>query len=117
MDDFNFEDFEQYLIQGEPDKKKKTYAWQTAIGLQAVDNLKPSDYLIETAKKNIEGEISIKEAQNLIKTYYETKSSRDIDDEAKAKKPSDRERRGRRSLRDNSFEKKKETNKSKKRRK
>ena len=51
MDDFNFEDFEQYLIQGEPDKKKKTYAWQTAIGLQAVDNLKPSAYLIETAKK------------------------------------------------------------------
>ena len=37
--------------------------------------------------------------------------------EAKAKKPSDRERRGRKSLRDNSFEKKKETNKSKKRRK
>ena len=69
MDDFNFEDFEQYLVQGEPDKKKKTYAWQTAIGLQAVDNLKPSAYLIETAKKNIEGEISIKEAQNLIKKY------------------------------------------------
>lgn len=83
MDDFNFEDFEQYLIQGEPDKKTKTYAWQTAIGLQAVDNLKPSAYLIEIAKKNIEGEISIKEAQNLIKTYYETKSLRDIDDEAK----------------------------------
>ena len=57
MDDLNFEDFEQYLVQGEPDKKKKTYAWQTAIGLQAVDNLKPSAYLIETAKKNIEGEI------------------------------------------------------------
>lgn len=83
MDDLNFEDFEQYLVQGEPDKKKKTYAWQTAIGLQAVDNLKPSAYLIETAKKNIEGEISIKEAQNLIKTYYETKSSKDEDDEAK----------------------------------
>ncbi|MCR5218424.1 Fic family protein [Treponema sp.] len=83
MDDFSFEDFAQYLIQGEPDKKKKAYAWQTAIGLQAVDNLKPSAYLIETAKKNIEGKISIKEVQNLIKSYYESKSSRDEDDDEK----------------------------------
>lgn len=81
MEDFNFEEFEKYLIQGEPEQQKKTYAWQTAIGLQAVDGLTPSKYLIETARKNIEGDISIKDAQQLIKTYYETKTNRDENDE------------------------------------
>ena len=33
-------DFEEYIRQGEPQKKEKGYAWQTAIGLQAVDDLK-----------------------------------------------------------------------------
>ncbi|MDR1950724.1 MAG: antitoxin VbhA family protein, partial [Bacteroidales bacterium] len=45
-------DFDEYIRQGEPEKKEKTYAWQTAIGLQEVDGLKPSSYLIEIAKKN-----------------------------------------------------------------
>ena len=49
------------------------YAWQTAIGLQAVDGLKPSDYLIETARKDIEGEITIDEAEQLIRSYYQSK--------------------------------------------
>jgi hypothetical protein len=47
-------DFEEYIRQGEPDKKEKGIIWQTAIGLQQVDGLKPSAYLIETAKQNIE---------------------------------------------------------------
>ena len=46
--------FDEYIRQGEPQKREKGYAWQTAIGLQAVDGLKPSDYLIETARKDIE---------------------------------------------------------------
>ncbi len=49
-------DFDEYIRQSEPDKQQKGYIWQTAIGLQDVDGLKPSDYLIETAKKNIDGE-------------------------------------------------------------
>lgn len=49
--------FDEYLQQGEPQKREKSYAWQTAIGLQAVDGLKPSEYLIETARKHIEGDI------------------------------------------------------------
>ena len=53
-------DFDEYIRQGEPQKREKRYAWQTAIGLQAVDGLKPSDYLIETARKDIEGEITFK---------------------------------------------------------
>jgi len=56
-------DFEAYIRQGEPDKKEKGKIWQTAIGLQQVDSLKPSAYLIETAIQNIEGEITIDEVQ------------------------------------------------------
>ena len=63
--------FKEYLKESEPDKRHKGYAWSTAIGLQAVDGLKPSKYLIDTAIKNIEGEITIKEAQSLIDSYYE----------------------------------------------
>ena len=62
--------FEEYLKESEPDKFSKGYAWSTAVGLQAVDGLKPSKYLIDTAIKNIEGAITIKEAQSLIENYY-----------------------------------------------
>ena len=63
--------FKEYLRESEPDKVYKGYAGSTAIGLQAVDGLKPSKYLIETAIQNIEGKITMKEAQNLIDSYYE----------------------------------------------
>ena len=63
--------FKEYLIQTEPNKRDKGYAWHTAIGLQAVDGLKPSKYLVDTAIQNIEGQISIDEAQKLLDTYYE----------------------------------------------
>lgn len=63
--------FKEYLKESEPDKVYKGYAWSTAIGLQAVDGLKPSKYLIDTAIQNIEGKITIKEAQYLIDSYYE----------------------------------------------
>lgn len=69
-------DFGEYIRQGEPQKREKGYAWQTAIGLQAVDGLKPSDYLLETARKDIEGEITIDEAAQLIKSYYQSKEAR-----------------------------------------
>ena len=63
--------FKEYLRQSEPDKAGKGYAWSTAIGLQAVDGLKTSKYLIDTAIQNIEGKITMKEAQGLIDSYYE----------------------------------------------
>lgn len=63
--------FKEYLRESEPDKSGKGYAWSTAIGLQAVDGLKPSKYLIDTAIQNIEGKITMKEAQSLIDSYYE----------------------------------------------
>lgn len=64
------ENFEEYLRQGEPDKAEKAKVWKTAIGLQQVDGLNPSHYLIETARKNIEGDITIEEVKQLIDSYY-----------------------------------------------
>lgn len=73
--------FKEYLKESEPDKAGKSYVWSTAIGLQAVDGLKPSQYLIDTAIQNIEGKITMKEAQSLIDTYYEEKPVHLSDDE------------------------------------
>ena len=72
--------FEEYLREGEPDKASKGYVWSTAIGLQAVDGLKPSKYLIDTAIQNIEGKITLKEANDLIENYYEEKPDAVADD-------------------------------------
>ena len=79
----DFADFDEYIKQGEPDKKEKASIWRTAIGLQAVDGLETSDYLKETARKHIEGEIDIDEARKLIRSYYQSKSFREPDDEQK----------------------------------
>ena len=73
--------FKEYLKESEPDKAYKGYAWSTAIGLQAVDGLKPSQFLIDTAIQNIEGKITIKEAKHLIDSYYEEKTVQLSDDE------------------------------------
>ena len=72
--------FKEYLRESEPDKAHKGYVWSTAIGLQAVDGLKPSKYLIDTAIQNIEGRITMKEAQSLIDTYYEERPEHLSDD-------------------------------------
>lgn len=66
----NIEYLNKYLRQTEPEKKYKAINWQTAIGLQKVDNIEPSEYLVETAEQHINGEISIDDAQNRIDTYY-----------------------------------------------
>ena len=76
----NTDPFKEYIKQSEPNKRDKGYAWHTAIGLQAVDGLKPSKYLIDTAIKNIEGDISIDEAQELLNTYYEENPKADTED-------------------------------------
>ncbi len=73
----NYDPFKEYLKDGEPDKVGKSYAWSTAIGLQAVDGLKASEYLVDTAVKNIEGYISFEEAGKLIESYYNEKPMRD----------------------------------------
>lgn len=73
--------FKEYFKESEPNKAEKGYAWSTAIGLQAVDGLKPSQYLIDTAIRNIEGEITLREAQSLINGYYAEKPAHTGDDD------------------------------------
>ena len=77
MPDQNWQfELEAYIKQGEPSRVEKSEAWQTAIGLQAVDGLNTSEYLLDTAKDHIEGKITIDEAQKRIYSYYEQRSSR-----------------------------------------
>ena len=66
----------EYIIQGEPSRVEKTRTWETAIGLQDVDGLKPSEYLIKTAKEHIEGNIDLKEVKNRINHYYKVLDNR-----------------------------------------
>ena len=72
----------EYERLGEPDQAEKSQAWQTAIGLQQVDGLATSKYLLETAKEHIEGRINIDEAQARIDSYYQTKEARQNQDSA-----------------------------------
>ncbi len=74
----NKDPFEYYIKHEEASKNEKYFAWRTAIGLQDVDGLKPSEYLIQTAEKNIKGEISLDYAEELIAGYYKTKPHKDI---------------------------------------
>lgn len=69
-------ELEEYIRQGEPEQAEKSRSWQTAIGLQAVDGLKTSAYLLDTAKAHIEGGINIEEVQKRIHTYYEERAER-----------------------------------------
>ena len=85
MPDKNWQfELEEYIRQGEPDRAEKSEAWQTAIGLQAVDGLNTSEYLLDTAKDHIEGKITIDEAQKRIYSYYEQRKNRtELEDSTK----------------------------------
>ncbi|MHB1146396.1 MAG: Fic family protein [Lutibacter sp.] len=74
------DNFEEYLRQSEPNKAEKAKVWKTAIGLQQIDGLKPSDYLIETARQNIEGYITIEEVKQRIDSYYKQHPTKTDDD-------------------------------------
>lgn len=76
--------FDEYIKASEPHKRERAEAWRVAIGLQAVDGLQVSEYLKQTARQHIEGEITIDEARKQIKQYYISKTQHDADDEEKA---------------------------------
>ena len=77
-------ELEEYIKQGEPGRAEKSEAWKTAIGLQAVDGLNTSAYLLDTAKEHIEGKITIDVAQKRIYSYYEQRTNRtEIENETK----------------------------------
>lgn len=76
----NQDPFKEYIKQSEPSKKYKGYAWSTAIGLQAVDGLEPSEHLVQTAIENIKGNISMADAEMRIESYYAANPNRNDDD-------------------------------------
>ena len=80
MSEDQYINFDEYIRQGEPQKRERAEAWRVAIGLQAVDGLKTSAYLQETARRNIEGDITIDEAKELVNQYYITQTTHDKGD-------------------------------------
>lgn len=78
-----YNEFDEYLEAGEPSRRERAYGWATAIGLQDVDGLRVSDFLIDTARRNIEGEITQAEAGRMIDEYYETKEGHDQPEDKK----------------------------------
>ncbi len=79
----HYNEFDQYLRTTEPGPKERAQLWQTAIGLQKVDGLEVSAYLVETAKRHIEGEVDIDGVDRLIKTYYQSEAAREIPEDIK----------------------------------
>ena len=73
---YTIQGLDEYIRQGEPNQRERSEAWKVAIGLQQVDRLQTSDYLLDTAKRHIEGDISIGEAKQLIDSYYKSVSGR-----------------------------------------
>jgi len=78
-----YDEFEQYIRASEPGPKERAALWQTAIGLQDVDGLKVSDFLIDTARKHIEGEVNMDGVDTLITTYYKSEAAREVPEEVK----------------------------------
>lgn len=72
-----FIDFDEYIRQGEPEAAISAEQWKTAMGLQAVDGMKPSQYLVDVARRNIEGDITMDEVQELLHSYYASATNRD----------------------------------------
>ena len=79
MDDF-FKEFSGYFEAKEPGRRERADAWATGIGLQAVDGLRPSKFLIKTARRHIEGKITQEEARRILRDYYEAKDERNRPD-------------------------------------
>lgn len=77
----DYAEFDAYLRQQEPSKRETAANWKTAIGLQDVDRLRPSRYLIDVAKRNIEGEITIDESRQLVRSYYQSKAATAVGDD------------------------------------
>lgn len=73
---YTIQGLEEYIRQGEPQQRERGETWKVAIGLQQVDGLTPSEYLLDTAKRHIEGNISIGEAKMLIDSYYKSAAGR-----------------------------------------
>ena len=82
-DDPNLKEFDTYYQARSASKRERAENWAVAIGLQKVDGLTPSRYLIDVAKRHIEGDISGAAATRMIDKYYETKAGHDVPEDVK----------------------------------
>ena len=62
--------FEEYKNHQDPFVRKRASNWAIAIGLQRVDGLNVSDFLIQVARQEIEGKITMDEALTMIEEHY-----------------------------------------------
>ena len=70
--------FDEYIIQGNGTRRQRAENWQIAIGLQDVDRLQNSTYLLDTARQHIEGDLDIAAVQQRIEDYYRTTEGREL---------------------------------------
>ena len=62
--------FEEYKNHPDSIVRERANNWAIAIGLQRVDGLNVSDFLIQVARQEIEGKITMDEARTLIDEHY-----------------------------------------------
>ena len=62
--------FEEYKNHPDPIIRERANNWAIAIGLQRVDGLNVSDFLIKVARLEIERKITMNEAQAMIDEHY-----------------------------------------------
>ena len=81
MDEYKFDSsIYDYIEEPKTDSYYKHQDWDMAIGLQEVDNLKPSKYFEELVDENSVGNLSLSDVKNKLKEYYSEKAkSNEID--------------------------------------
>ena len=75
---YNIQMFDEYIAQGDGSRKQRAENWQIAIGLQDVERLQNSAYLLDTARQHIEGKLDIAAVQQRIENYYRTPEGREL---------------------------------------
>lgn len=60
----------EYTEEIKPKDYVKQLEWDMAIGLQEVDNLKPSKYLEKLLAENVSGNLTIKQVEEELREYY-----------------------------------------------
>ena len=60
----------EYIEETKPEGYVKQLEWDMAIGLQEVDNLKPSKYLEKLLEENVSGNLTIKQVEEELREYY-----------------------------------------------
>ena len=82
-DDPFLKEFGGYFKSPEPGVRERADAWATAIGLQKVDGLEPSQYLLDLAKRHIEGKLTQRQVSRRINDYYSAKDETNPPDPSK----------------------------------